>query len=353
MAIDSCLITGGAGFVGSRLALAFAKDGVDVHVMDNLKRRGSELNLGPLQQAGISFYHGDVRCPSDFEELPACDLLIDCSAEPSVHAGSKGSPDYVVHTNLMGTYNMLEWARKHDAAFSLLSTSRVYPIESLNGLSYVEENTRYRWNEPFAQGASAKGISEAFPLEGPRSIYGTSKLCSEMLLQEYVHLYGLKGMINRCGILAGSHQMGKVDQGVVALWVARHFWKGKLAYHGYGGNGKQVRDMLHVDDLYNLLQAQLGQMEQWSGQVYNAGGGDAFSVSLAELTTICEEVTGNKIEMGSRPETSPLDLRCYITDSSKAEATFDWTPKISCKGIVEDIFQWLKSDEQKLKPLFM
>jgi CDP-paratose 2-epimerase len=94
-------------------------------------------------------------------------------------------------------------------------------------------------------------------------------------------------------------------------------------------------------------------MEQWSGQVYNAGGGDAFSVSLAELTTICEEVTGNKIEMGSRPETSPLDLRCYITDSSKAEATFDWTPKISCKGIVEDIFQWLKSDEQKLKPLFM
>jgi CDP-paratose 2-epimerase len=352
MKLQRCLITGGAGFVGSRLALLLAADGVEVIVMDNLKRRGSELNLPELKSAGVVFFHGDVRNPADFSVLPSVDLLIDASAEPSVHAGSSGTPDYVVHTNLLGTYHMLEWARQNDAAFLLLSTSRVYPIAHLEKCAYQEKSSRFTWCGPFSSGVSEKGISESFPLDGPRSLYGTSKLCSEHLLEEYVHMFGMKGVINRCGILAGAHQMGKVDQGVVALWCARHLFGGSLAYHGYGGLGKQVRDMLHVSDLYRLIQSQWHGVNHWKAEVYNVGGGVDFSVSLKELTQLCCETTGKAVTMGSKPETSPLDLRCYITDSTKAMTEFNWEPKVSPRAIVEEIVNWLKGQPEKLKPLF-
>lgn len=349
-------IPGGAGFVGSQLAKRFKADGWSVTVLDNLKRRGSELNLPELKALGITFVHGDVRNPSDFEAIDGADLLVDCSAEPSVHAGSQGSPDYVVHTNLMGTYHMLEWARKKQAAFILLSTSRVYPIEKLNALPFSETETRYAWSSNSGTdiaGYSPKGIQENFSLEGPRSLYGTSKLCSELLLQEYCHNYQLKGIVNRCGILAGSHQMGKVDQGVIALWVARHLFNGQLAYHGYEGSGKQVRDLLHCEDLYQLIKAECSTTETWNGDIYNAGGGLKHSVSLLELTELCREVTGREIAIGCKPETSPLDLRSYLTDSDKAKQCFSWTPSWSPKDIVQDIHDWLIASPDELKPLFL
>ncbi len=351
--LKRCLVTGGAGFVGSRLSLLLANDGVEVFALDNLKRRGSELNLTNLKKAGVHFVHGDVRLSSDLESLPSVDLLIDASAEPSVHAGTNGSPNYVVHTNLNGTYHMLEWSRKHDCAFLLLSTSRVYPIAAIEDLPFREDITRFTWESPYQSGISQLGLSESFTLNGARSLYGTSKLCSEHLLEEYVHTYGLRGMINRCGILAGSHQMGKVDQGVVALWVANHLYKGRLTYNGFGGLGKQVRDLLHVNDLYRLISLQCQSMDHWNGNVFNVGGGISRSVSLFELTQLCQEVTSNIIEIGSKKETSPLDLKCYITDHSRASEAYSWKPKFTCLDIVQDIFEWLISDPIKLRPLFV
>jgi CDP-paratose 2-epimerase len=358
MGFESVLITGGAGFVGSNLALLFrrAMPGLAVTALDNLKRRGSELNVPRLRDAGIAFVHGDVRCPEDLEALPAFDLLIDCSAEPSVQAGvaggAAGTPLYVLHTNLTGTINCLELARRRGAAFLFLSTSRVYPIATLNGLPFEEADTRFRWiARPGAAGFSEHGIAEDFPLAGARSFYGASKLACEQVLQEYVYNYGMKALINRCGILTGPWQMGKVDQGVVTLWVAGHYFGKPLRYTGFGGQGKQVRDLLHVEDLFDLLMRQLRMLDKWDGRVYNVGGGPGVSVSLLELTQLCERVTGRRLPIAPVPETAAVDLRIYLTDARKAQQDFGWKPSRSAEQIVRDIHQWIDRHADSLKPI--
>ena len=201
--------------------------------------------------------------------------MIDCSAEPSVQAGLSGSPRSVLDTNLVGTINCLEAARARGAAFLFLSTSRIYPIAALNDLPFTETETRFRWDDaPGIPGFSGRGIAEGFTLDGARSFYGTSKLAGEQLIQEYVFSYGMRALINRCGVIAGPWQMGKVDQGVITLWVARHYFGRPLRYTGFGGQGKQVRDILHVHDLFDLLLLQLEAPERWDGRVYNVGGGN-------------------------------------------------------------------------------
>ena len=165
MDFKNLLITGGAGFVGSNLALLFreARPDLGVTVLDSLKRRGSELNLPRLRAAGVEFRHGDIRSTDDFDDLPPYDLMIDCSAEPSVQAGLGGSPRAVLDTNLVGTINCLEAARTRGAAFLFLSTSRIYPIEALNDLPFTETDTRFRWDDVAGiPGFSGRGVAEGF-----------------------------------------------------------------------------------------------------------------------------------------------------------------------------------------------
>src|SRR5438477_348415 len=176
MTPTTILVTGGAGFVGSTLALHLKRHDVARRViaLDNLKRRGSELNVPRLRDGGVEF---------------------------------------------------------------------------------------------------ARGISEEFPLSGARSLYGATKLASELFIEEYAYAYGLRAVVDRCGVLAGPWQMGKVDQGFVALWVARHLFEGRLSYIGFGGSGKQVRDVLHVDDLCDLVTRQIARLDDVGGEVFNVGGG--------------------------------------------------------------------------------
>ena len=168
------LITGGAGFVGSNLAI-FLKTHLTASTVicfDNLKRRGSELNLSRLKAAGIQFIHGDVRNAEDFESIPPFDLMIECSAEPSVLAGINSSPAYVLNTNLLGTIHCLEEVRKNHAAMIFLSTSRVYPFKPINALSYTEDATRFSLAENTGKpGVTRDGITEEFPIRGPRSVW--------------------------------------------------------------------------------------------------------------------------------------------------------------------------------------
>ncbi|ABS56284.1 NAD-dependent epimerase/dehydratase [Methanoregula boonei 6A8] len=345
------LITGGAGFVGSNLAI-FLKNrlpATTVICFDNLKRRGSELNLTRLKVAGIQFTHGDVRNEEDFEALPPFDLMIECSAEPSVLAGVGSSPSYVMNTNLLGTINCLEAVRKNHAAILFLSTSRVYPIRPINALPFREEATRFSLGDTTGiPGVSSRGIAEEFPLAGPRSIYGATKLCSEYLIQEYCASYGIHAIINRCGLIAGPWQMGKVDQGVVMLWAACHRFRKDLAYIGYYGTGKQVRDVLHIDDLCDLVLAQMKRLDEFSGEIFNAGGGLNNSISLQEMTAICREVTGETIPVRSVPETRPNDLIWYVTDNSRVSRTFGWKPQRSVKDTVTDITRWIDSSRALL-----
>ena len=348
------LITGGAGFVGANLALLLRRAYPDVAVsaFDNLKRRGSELNLPRLRRAGVSFQHGDIRCREDVDAWPAFDLLIDCSAEPSVQAGVVGSPLPVLHNNLTGSLYCLEAARRQQAAFLFLSTSRVYPIEKINSLNFHEEAKRFEWTGAEAvPGFSRRGIAEEFPLDGPRSLYGATKLAAELVLQEYAFLYRMPVLINRCGVLAGPWQMGKVDQGVVTLWVARHVFGQPLRYIGFGGRGMQVRDMLHVEDLFALMVRQMGDLARWDGRVYNVGGGRAVSASLLELTEICQEVTGRATTATGAALTSPVDVRIYLTDNERVGRDFGWSPLKSVRAIVEDTSSWLRENEAQLRPL--
>lgn len=345
------LITGGCGFVGSSLALSLkAKDpSRRVVALDNLKRRGSELNLPRLKAAGVEFVHGDIRNLEDLEGVGEVDLLLECSAEPSVLAGLTGSPAYVINTNLMGTLNCLELARQRKAAFLFFSTSRVYPMARLGEVKLTERATRFELDELQDQpGLSGKGVSEAYGLEGARSIYGATKLASELMIQEYVEAFGLKALINRCGVLTGPWQFGKQDQGVVVLWAARHHFGGKLGYFGYGGEGKQVRDLLHVQDLYRLVELQMDRLDQWRGQVYNVGGGREVSVSLAELTALCQKATGKTIPLGSVPENRVADIPLYLTDNSKVTAATGWRPQIGPEQIVTEIALWIKNNETLL-----
>ena len=354
--IKSLLITGGAGFVGSNLAVQFRERCPDLEVtaFDNLRRRGSELNLPRLRESGAGFVHGDVRSPEDFTRLSTFDLLIDCSAEPSVHAGSSGSPREVLNINLLGTINCLEAARTVGARFLFLSTSRVYPIAGLNEIPWREEARRFRWAAGVHEtGISDLGIREDFPLLGPRSFYGAGKLASELLIQEYNHTCGLPALINRCGIITGPWQMGKVDQGVVTLWVAKHHFERPLQYTGFGGCGKQVRDLLHVQDLFELLFRQIDSPDAWDGRIYNVGGGPDNSVSLRELTDLCQNITKHSVAIAGHDETNPLDVRIYVSDASRAARDFNWQPQRNPEIIVRDIHNWICLHESDLAPLLV
>jgi len=342
------LITGGAGFAGSNIAVSFKKKYpfLKVIALDSLKRRGSELNISRLKQNGVEFVHGDIRCAEDLELGTKIDLLIECSAEPSVLSGYNESPVYLINTNLIGSVNCFELARKHKADVVFLSTSRVYPYDAINSLKVVEGKDRFQWDEGQSfKGWSLKGVDVDFPLEGRRSMYGATKLSSEYLLKEYSDMYGIKAVINRCGVIAGPWQFGRVDQGVFTLWMLAHYFKKPLKYIGYKGKGKQVRDLLHIDDLFDLIDLQVNSMDKVNGKTYNAGGGKRSSLSLLETTKLCEEISGNKVNIKSVSETRPADLIIYITDNKKISSTLGWQPKRSCRDILEDIYKWIDDNE--------
>lgn len=353
---NNILITGGAGFIGSNLAtkLKAARSDASVTALDNLKRRGSELNVDRLQEHGIQFVHGDIRCPEDLQGFAdPFDLIIECSAEPSVMAGFGDNPGYVIQTNLAGTINCLELARKHRSDFVFLSTSRVYPIAPLQNLRYEVGTTRFELvdNQPMS-GASADGISEQFPLMGPRTLYGATKLASEMLIQEYQAAYDLRTLINRCGVIAGPWQMGKVDQGVFSFWLLSHYFKRPLKYIGYEGSGKQVRDVLHVDDLFDALTIQLDDLDRLQGRTFNVGGGVESSLSLREATTLCEEITGHSVDITPVPQEREGDIPIYVSDYSSLTDSTGWTSSTPPTAILEDIFEWTRAHENQLRSVF-
>lgn len=335
------LVTGGSGFVGANLCTGLAQRHPDWEIIafDNLKRRGSELNLPRLRAAGVKFVHGDVRSPGDLQALPKVDAIVECSAEPSALAGVHDSPDYLVQSNLFGAYHCLELARRDQAQVVFISTSRVYPYGALDALPYREAETRFELTD-------AEGVAEDFPLEGPRTLYGATKLAAEHLVTDYAAVLGIPTVINRCGVIAGPWQMGKVDQGVFTYWVLAHQTGRPLSYIGYGGVGKQVRDLIHVDDVVDLIDLQLSSPAEWAGRLVNVGGGREISLSLAETTTLCQELTGNEVPIGVADSDRPGDVRIYLTDASRLYALTDWRPQRSAAQTIEDIARWVRENEQ-------
>lgn len=345
------LITGGAGFVGGNLAVALAERHPDWEIvaLDNLIRRGSELNLPRLREAGVEFAQGDVREPRDIAAAGPFDAMVECSAEPSVLAGFS-DPTYSVQTNLLGAFNCLERARQVGAFLVFLSTSRVYPVAPLLSLELEETETRFALaaEQPVA-GAGPAGISEDFPLTGARTLYGATKLSAEHLIEEYVDAFGLRTVVNRCGVIAGPWQMGRVDQGVFAWWLLCHHFERPLSYIGFGGSGKQVRDLLHVADLVDLIDEQLADPERWSGVVANVGGGRECSLSLLETTALCRELTGNEVPIAVESETRPGDVPVYLSDCSLLYSLTGWRPRRGPRNVLADLLDWTRENTASLK----
>jgi len=280
------------------------------------------------------------------------DLLIECSAEPSVLAGIDGSPDYLFNTNLVGLYRCLEKCREDGAGMIFLSTSRVYPVLPLEAQPFIESATRFEWQDEGTHGISSRGVSEELRLDGARSLYGFTKLAGEQLIEEYRAAFGFRAVVNRCGVIAGPWQFGKVDQGVVALWVMAHITGKPLSYMGYGGYGKQVRDILHIADLCMLVEDQVRGFDRWEGWLGNVSGGREHSVSLLELTGICQEVTGCSVPVSTDGNSRPFDLRLYIGDCSRLFARTDWRPKHDPRLVVSDTARWVSDHIDLVKRLW-
>lgn len=341
------LVTGGAGFVGSSLALRLKKEYPDwkITCLDNLRRRGSELNVDALKAQNIDFCKADVRNRESLLELGKIDLIIDCCAEPSVMAAFD-DPAYSVDTNLVGTLNCLQLAQRDKADFVFLSSSRVYPIEPLNNLPFQETQTRLEWTK------NASGVSEDFPLAGTRSLYGATKLASELVIQEYAKMFDFNAVINRLGVIAGPGQMGKIDQGIVGFWTAQHMYDGHLSYIGYGGEGKQTRDAVHIDDVGDLIVAQLRQPNAWGDEVFNAGGGARNTFSLQELTEMVSRITGKVLPIEKVEQARRADVRIYYTDNTKVSRVFGWKPQRNLETIIADTQSWIETNYDQLKPIF-
>jgi len=343
------LITGGAGFIGANLALELEMRHSDWEIIafDNLHRRGSELNVARLREHGVSFVHGDVREPDDLRSVDGFDALVDCAAEPSAVAGSNGATSFAVRTNLLGAYHCFEEAARHAAQVVFLSTSRIYPTAAINALAHQEGETRFELaaDQPLP-GASPLGISEEFPLQGSRTLYGATKLAAELLLAEYADAFELRTTVNRCGVVAGPWQMGKVDQGVFTHWMLSFYFRRAIAYFGFGGAGKQVRDVLHVADLAELVDEQLQHPDRWAGAVVNVGGGADASLSLREASALCKEITGHAVEVGCDPRVRPGDVRIYISDRRALAAYTDWRPRHSPTEVMRDIYTWVYDHER-------
>ena len=335
------LITGSCGFAGISICenLLQANSNLKITGLDNLSRKGSERNVGKLQELGVSLLRKDVRNASDLEDLDRFDWIIDCSANPSVLAGINGesSSRQLIEHNLLGTINLLEYCKLHQTGLILLSTSRVYSAKNLASLPIQEQVDHFKIDTGrILSGISSKGINEDFPTTPPLSLYGMSKLSSENLALEYGENFDFPVWINRCGVMAGAGQFGKAEQGIFSYWIHSFREKKPLKYIGFGGNGFQVRDALHPKDLVSIIVKQMQEPNRGQPKIINLGGGVENSMSLKQLSSWCEARFG-PIEVIASEEERPMDAPWIVMDSSLAKEVWDWAPQTRIEQILNEI----------------
>jgi CDP-paratose 2-epimerase len=347
------LITGICGFVGSRVARAFKERVPDIEIagIDNLLRPGSETNRNQMKGLGISFMHGDVRMRSDIDALPESDWVIDAAAHPSVLAGVDGrsSGRQLSEHNLNGTLNLLEYCRSNKAGLILLSTSRVYGIKEMAALPMRVQDEAFRLDESstLPRGTSRAGLTEDFSTKAPVSLYGATKLASEVMAIEYGLTFGFPVWINRCGVLAGAGQFGTAEQGIFSYWLHAHAARLPLRYIGFGGHGYQVRDAMHPNDLADLVVRQFHR-DPPHDPIFHAAGGLENSMSLAQLTAWCDEHFGrHRPEPDHRPR--PFDIPWLVMNSHRAHRELGWAPKIGIQSILEEIREHVEKNPEWLK----
>ncbi len=337
------LITGGCGFVGSNLCLFLNQKKYKITSLDNLSRKGSKYNLSLLKKEKIKNLKINIQNYKKISRLPKFDLIIDCCAEAAVEI-SKNQIDKVIDTNLIGTINILKKAKNDKSKIIFLSSSRINPINEMNKvLNKKILNKKILSNKSF---------NENSPVFGPKTIYGVTKLASEMFIEEFSYAFKIKYIINRCAVISGPLQFGKQDQGFVSLWIWSHLMGKKLNYIGYNGLGNQVRDILHIYDLCELIYIQIKKISSINNTLFTVGGSKKNSISLKELTGVCEKISGKKLNISKIKSTSIYDIPYFVTDNTKVTKTYNWKPKRNVFKTVLDTYNWLKNNKSNLIKFF-
>ena len=337
------LITGGCGFVGTNLSLFLKKKKHKITSLDNLSRKGSKYNLQLLLKNKIKNLKINIENEKKILKIPKFDLIIDCCAEAAVEV-SKNDINKVINTNLIGTINILKKVKVDQSKIIFLSSSRVYPINGFN------EFTKKILSEKDL--LIKRMFNENSNINGAKTIYGVTKLASEMFIEEFSYAFKIKYIINRCGVISGPLQFGKQDQGFISLWIWRHLMKKKLSYIGYEGTGNQVRDVLHIKDLCELINIQIKNLNKINNTLFTVGGSKKSYTSLKRLTDMCQKITGNKLLLSKIKKTSIYDIPYFITDNSKVTRTYGWKPERNISNVVKDTYKWLKINQSNLIKYF-
>ncbi len=331
---DNYLITGGAGFIGTNLADYYLSNNKRVTIFDNLSRAGSEENVRWLEEKHGDNLHvvwGDVCwLGSEFQELiEESEVVYHLAAQVAVTT-SVTDPAEDFEINARGTFNILEAIRKSHSRPTLLysSTNKVYG--KMDDLEIVERGNRYAYKN------LETGVPATRPLEF-YSPYGCSKGCGDQYVTDYARIYGLDTVVFRQSCIYGPHQFGIEDQGWVAWFAIRAMQN--LPFTIYG-DGRQVRDVLYIEDLVAAYDAATTNIEKTRGKAYNIGGGTNNTLSLLELVHLLEEQFGTKLEY-KFDDWRPGDQLVYISDTQKAQADFGWQPRILAVEGVANLVGWL------------
>lgn len=341
------IITGAAGFIGGHAARHFLSQGHTVIGVDNLSRRGNSENLQWLRKQGQSlpgdflFTAGDIRSQIDMDRLftahADAQVVLHLAGQVAVTT-SVTNPRMDFEANALGTLNVLEGVRLHCPGAALLysSTNKVYG--GMEQITIVEKDGRYAYRD------LPGGMPETTPLDF-HSPYGCSKGAGDQYVRDYARIYGLKTVVFRQSCIYGTRQFGIEDQGWVAWFtIATVLGKNITLY----GDGKQVRDVLWVEDLVALYQKAIDRIDVAAGKVFNAGGGASNAMSLRELLGFLSELKGEKVE-AAMADWRPGDQKVFIADISKVEQELGWSPTVTPAEGVRRLWEWTHPNRELLQ----
>jgi CDP-paratose 2-epimerase len=344
------VVTGGGGFIGSHVVEHYAKTGADVLALDNFSR-WTNLGTHPLGKGierynwdyiarlpGVALKEVDVRDERAMQSsLKGADLIVHAAGQVAVTT-SVVDPRTDFETNVGGTFNVLEGARKTstDPVLILCSTNKVYG-GNVNRISIRENGKRYAFADP----AYADGIPENFPTDhAHHTPYGASKYSADIYAQEYAHTYGLRAGVFRMSCIYGPRQFGMEDQGWIAHFAISGALHKPLTIYG---DGKQVRDVLFVEDLVRAYEAYAVRSKQLGGQVFNMGGGKDFTLSLLELVGLLEDGFQTKLEIAFA-DWRPADQKVFVSDIRKARENLKWAPETNPVEGVRKVLAWIRRE---------